>query len=153
MARVKNKKEDVNTEEIIFNTAYNLLAQKGYANVSTREIALEAGVALSQLNYYFKSKENLFLKIIALAVDKIVSELKEVFAKGTSRRENFVLMIEYFKQKIRNDPDLMKLLLDFTVQAMWVKRIRICVYGLFRELNLLVQKYIIKDDIKQKMFK
>ena len=129
------------------------MASKGYANVSTRDIASEAGVALSQLNYYFKTKEKLYRAVIDRAVHTLIDELKEIFARGMSKRENFSSMIDYCKDKIHTEPELMKLLLDFTVQAMWNKGIRIYIYGLFRELNVLVQKYIIKDNEEQKTFK
>ena len=151
MARKKFK--DGTAEENILATAYTLLAKKGYADVSTREIASEAGVALSQLNYYFKTKDKLYRAVIDMAVSRLLDELKALFSKGKSRRENFGLLIDYCKDKLAEDPELMKLLLDFTVQAMWNKGIRIYIYGLFRELNLLVQKYIIKDSREQKTFK
>ncbi len=145
--------DDVKTEEIILNTAYVLLTQKGYSGVSTREIAKEAGVALSQLNYYFKSKEKLFLSIIDLAIKKIIGELKEVFSTEKTRRENFAGMIDYFKDKIAHDPELFKLILDFMTQAMWNKEIKVYIYGMMREINFLVQMYIIKSEPDQKTFK
>ncbi len=143
----------VAAEDAILGTAYRLLASKGYADVTTREIASEAGVALSQLNYYYKTKDKLYRTVIDTAVRRLIDELKALFAKGGSRRENFTALVDYFKDKIAREPELMKLLLDFTVQAMWNKGIRIYIYGLFRELNLLVQKYVIKDKKDQKTFK
>lgn len=152
MARKKTA-TGVNAENDILDAAYKLLSEVGYANVSTREIANAAGVALSQLNYYFKTKDNLYRKIIGDAVHRIIEELKGVFDESNTRRENFSRMIDYCKDKITEEPSLMKLLLDFTVQAMWNKGIRIYIYGLFRELNVLVQKYVIKDNRDQTTFK
>lgn len=147
------KKPDAGAEKIILDAAFELLAERGYANVSTREIASAAGVALSQLNYYYKTKENLYRAVIDDAVRRIIDELKGVFSEGHTRRENFSRMIDFCKDKISEEPALMKLLLDFTVQAMWNKGIKIYIYGLFRELNVLVQKYVIKDNNEQKTFK
>ena len=144
MLRKRKKYLDASAEEHILEAAYKLLAERGYANVSTREIASAAGVALSQLNYYFKTKDNLYRRIIDMAVRRIVDELKNVLSGENTRRENFALLIDFCKDKIDRDTETMKLLLDFTVQAMWNKGIKIYIYGLFRELNLLVQKYIIK---------
>lgn len=145
--------EKVKTQELILNTAYNLLVEKGYANVFTRDIAEGAGVALSQLNYYYKTKEKLFVSIIDTVIKKLISELKEEFALGTSRRDCFIRMVEYFKRLIGEDPGMMKLLIDFTTQSMWVKSLKIHIYALFRELNLMIQKYIVKNDEGQKSFK
>ncbi len=148
----KDNSFDLNTEEIILNTAYNLLTEKGYSGVSTREIASAAGVALSQLNYYFKSKEKLFLRIIDLAVKQLIDDLKQVFSTDKTRRENFAGMIDYFKYKISHDPELFKLIFDFMTQAMWNKEIRVYIYGMMREVNYLVQTFIIKSTPDQKSF-
>ena len=153
MAKKKNSDFDVNTQEIILNAAYILLSERGYSSVSTREIAATAGVALSQLNYYYKTKENLFLSVINEVIKKIVEELKEVFSTEKSRRENFAAMIDYFKGKIAHDPEIFKLLIDFMAQSMWNKEIKIYIYGMMREINFLVQTYIIKTSPNQKNYK
>ena len=151
--RKRKRDADASAEGQIIEAAYFLLAERGYANVSTREIASAAGVALSQLNYYFKTKDNLYRRIIDMAVRRIVDDLKSLLSGDSDRKKNFTLLIDYCKDMIARDTATMKLLLDFTVQAMWNKGIKIYIYGLFRELNLLVQKYIIKDDKDQKTFK
>lgn len=147
------KIEKVKTQELILNTAYNLLVERGYANVFTRDIAEGAGVALSQLNYYYKTKEKLFISIIDIVIKKLTGELKAEFSLGRSRRDCFVRMVEYFKGLIGTQPGMMKLLIDFTTQSIWVKSLKIHIYALFRELNLMIQKYIIKDSEGQNSFK
>ena len=47
---IKNRSE--NARERIKATTFELLAARGYSNVSLRDIAAEAGVALSQIAYY-----------------------------------------------------------------------------------------------------
>jgi AcrR family transcriptional regulator len=56
------KVKNASQAERIFNAAFKCISTKGYANVSLRDIANEAGVVLSQLNYY-KNKEGLFKKV------------------------------------------------------------------------------------------
>ncbi|MBS3973119.1 MAG: helix-turn-helix transcriptional regulator, partial [Erysipelotrichia bacterium] len=56
--------------EKILIAAFEVISSKGYANVSTRDIADKAGVVLSQLNYYFKNKEGLFKEVVRMMVDK-----------------------------------------------------------------------------------
>src|ERR1039457_3129947 len=56
---------DVSTEQKIKSAAKKLFTQKGYYAVKTREIAAEAGINLSLLNYYFRSKEKLFELVMA----------------------------------------------------------------------------------------
>lgn len=55
--------KDTTTEQKIKEAAASIFQQKGYAATRTRDIADEAGINLALLNYYFRSKENLF-KII-----------------------------------------------------------------------------------------
>ena len=147
------KLEKIETKELILNTAYNLLVEKGYANVFTRDIAEGAGVALSQLNYYYKSKEKLFVSIVDIVIKKLITELKAEFSLGKNKRDCFILMVEYFKSTIGKEPGMIKLLIDFTTQSLWVEGLKIHIYALFRELNLMIQKYVIKDNAGQKTFK
>jgi AcrR family transcriptional regulator len=49
-----------NTEEKIKEAAARLFTRNGYASTRTRDIAKEAGINLALLNYYFRSKENLY---------------------------------------------------------------------------------------------
>lgn len=48
-----------NSRDKILDAAFRLLSKKGYANVSMRDIAAEAQVALGLLTYHFRTKENL----------------------------------------------------------------------------------------------
>ena len=48
-----------NSHDKILDAAFRLLSKKGYANVSMRDIAAEAQVALGLLTYHFRTKENL----------------------------------------------------------------------------------------------
>ena len=44
-------KDNSSVSQKILDAAYRCIAQKGYARASLRDIAEDAGVALSQLNY------------------------------------------------------------------------------------------------------
>ena len=52
--------KELDTEGKIKEAARIVFTQKGYAAARTRDIAEEAGINLSLLNYYFRSKEKLF---------------------------------------------------------------------------------------------
>ena len=53
-------KEDIETEEIIKRTAKKLFFEEGKFNATTQEIADAAGVNRTLINYYFRSRNNLF---------------------------------------------------------------------------------------------
>jgi len=60
MAKKTQKENNLNTEEKFKEAARVVFTRKGYAATKTRDIALEAGLNLALLNYYFRSKEKLF---------------------------------------------------------------------------------------------
>ena len=53
----------VDTGTLILDAARNRLLTDGYAGLSTRKVAEEAGVPVSQLHYYFGSKGGLILAL------------------------------------------------------------------------------------------
>lgn len=55
---------ELTTEEKIIVAARKIFTQKGFSATRTREIAEEAGVNSALVNYYFRSKKNLFHIII-----------------------------------------------------------------------------------------
>ncbi|MCP4723502.1 MAG: TetR/AcrR family transcriptional regulator [bacterium] len=67
----------------VINAAYELFIEKGFKDVTTREIAIKAGVSKGVLYDYFKNKEDLFYqtvsehmsKMIALKIESVDSDL------------------------------------------------------------------------------
>ena len=55
---------DASTEEKIMAAARVVFHRKGFAAARTRDIAEEAGINLALLNYYFRSKEKLFVLVM-----------------------------------------------------------------------------------------
>jgi AcrR family transcriptional regulator len=61
MARTAAKK--IETSTILLEAAKAVLRRHGYAGLSTREVAAEAGVPLSQIHYHFGSKQQMVLEL------------------------------------------------------------------------------------------
>ncbi len=70
----KNK----NTEQKIFDAATELFVEKGVDRTSVRDIASKAGINLALMNYYFRSKENLFDAIFTNLVQKNTKDLIQI---------------------------------------------------------------------------
>lgn len=51
------------TSASLLEAAKKVLRQNGYAGLSTRDVATEAGVPLSQIHYHFGSKQNMVLAL------------------------------------------------------------------------------------------
>lgn len=69
------------TEEKILAAATKEFMQKGFDSARTTAIAKEAGVTHAMLHYYFRSKENLFEKII----DAKMSSIGELMLQSLSQ--------------------------------------------------------------------
>ncbi len=68
----KSDKTDTSKRDLILDAAEHLFSQKGFATVTTREIASQANVSLSALPYYFGSKQEILRQVL----DRRLSEIQ-----------------------------------------------------------------------------
>lgn len=145
--------ENMSQSEKILNAAFKCISTKGYANVSLRDIADEAGVVLSQLNYYYKNKEGLFTQIVKTVSEKYINEVEENLKNGKSQMERISLLIGYFQGLLRNEPELFKLLFDLTSMALWSETLKELLDRLFNNLSELIEKYVVDEFKNEENFK
>ena len=107
-----------NPAQKILEAAYECLSTRGYANVTMRNIADEAGVALSQLTYYYKSKEKLFTEVISKMASQYIREIETMMSTTVDLNEKIVSLTQYFKEMLRDKQKLLKLFIDFAAQAL-----------------------------------
>jgi len=112
-----------------------------------RNIADEAGVALSQLTYYYKNKENLFTEVINMMMDQYLKEIKSTLESTTDVKDKIASLVKFFKELIRNKPDLLRLFIDFTAQALWVPSFREQLDSLFNDLTEIIERNLPIDTI------
>ena len=60
--------------------ARSCLLAEGYAKLSTRGVADEAGVPLSQIHYHFGGKQGLVLALLAAENEKLVGRQEDMYA-------------------------------------------------------------------------
>ncbi len=137
--------EEQSQSEKILIAAFEIISTKGYANVSTRDIADEAGVVLSQLNYYFKNKEGLFKEVVRMMIGKYLHEIEESLKEEGSPKERAKSLIKYFRKMLKYNPELFRLLYDFTGLALWSPAFSNLLSDLFKELSEMIEKYIINN--------
>ena len=53
----------IETNIALLDAAKKVLRQKGYSGLSTRDVAAQAGVPLSQIHYHFGSKQGLIMAL------------------------------------------------------------------------------------------
>jgi AcrR family transcriptional regulator len=66
-------KLDESTEAKIKEAARVVFTQKGYDSATVRDIAKEADISVSLVNYYFRSKEKLFLLCMAENLQRLLA--------------------------------------------------------------------------------
>jgi AcrR family transcriptional regulator len=70
------------TRATIMKAARNRLLADGYAGLSTRKVAEEAGVSLSQLHYHFGSKGGLILALLANENQRLLERQSRMYAEA-----------------------------------------------------------------------
>ena len=77
MARAAVKKIETSTS--LLEAAKKVLRSAGYAGLSTREVAAEAGVPLSQIHYHFGSKQNMVLQLFEYLNAQLLDRQNKLF--------------------------------------------------------------------------
>lgn len=99
--------KDITTEERIKEVARKLFQEKGYAATRTRDIANGAEVNIALLNYYFRSKEQLFNMIMLESVQQIFLILKDIINdKSTSLTRKIELAVNKYIDTLVANPHL-----------------------------------------------
>lgn len=95
MARVAAVKVEA-TRTSILDAARSVLRDRGYASLSTREVAAVAGVPLSQIHYHFGSKQGMVLALFEYMNARLLDRQKAMFADpGLALSEQWDLACDY----------------------------------------------------------
>jgi TetR/AcrR family transcriptional regulator len=100
--------EQQNKERVLMAAA-SLFANKGYAGTSVREIVEAASVTKPTLYYYFKNKEDLYLKLMDLAMETFSLLLDESLARQGRMRERLIGLFTDLYVAFHENVDLLRL--------------------------------------------
>ena len=93
-----------NTEQKIFDAATELFLEKGVDRTSVREIANKAGINLALMNYYFRSKENLFDAIFSMLVKKNTRKMIKIMDSDLGLEEKIRSYVEAYIDMLIENP-------------------------------------------------
>lgn len=94
------------TEQQIKDAARTLFMEKGFAATTTRDIAKASDTNVALINYYFRSKENLFAEIMVEQVRSFAHGLASVVNDpDTDLREKFTRMADAYLTMFEQQPD------------------------------------------------
>jgi AcrR family transcriptional regulator len=94
------------TEEKIIASAEKLFYQKGKAGTSMQDIADDAGINRTLLNYYFRSKDQLFEAVFRKAMGAFVPELAVMMSTDISFEEYVPAMVEKIIDTMLENPQI-----------------------------------------------
>lgn len=97
---------DTSTEEKIKEAARKVFTRKGYLATKVRDIATEADINLSLVNYYFRSKEKLFELIMQETVYKLFAKIEPVINdEQTTVTEKTEIIAGHYIDLLLQNPD------------------------------------------------
>ena len=76
----RRDRASADTRARILEAARACLLADGYANLSTRRVAEAADVPLSQIHYYFGSKQELILAVLAAENERLLARQAAMYA-------------------------------------------------------------------------
>jgi AcrR family transcriptional regulator len=131
----------------ILLAARALLAREGYAGLSMRRVAQDAGMSLSNVQHYYGSKEQLLEALLLTIMDEFQSKMDRIAVAmaGRPQVERFLSTVDMFLDEI-TDPEKHAIFFEIwalasrhpfasNLMGKMMGRERRAVHGLIRALN------------------
>jgi len=99
---MRNVRLDGGTRMAILEAARDRLLADGYANLSTRKVAVEAGVPLSQLHYHFGSKNGLILSLLEEENQRRLERQKAMYAQDAPLWKRYERACDYLEDDLES---------------------------------------------------
>ncbi len=82
-------------EEALLDAAERVLVDVGYAGITTRRLAEEAGVNHGLVHYYFGSVENLLVRMLERFTERLITRQREMYAADVPFLEKWRTAMRY----------------------------------------------------------
>src|SRR4029450_143471 len=109
----------VDTRTLILDAARSRLLADGYAGLSTRKVAEEAQVPLSQLHYHFGSKQGLILALFAEENQRRLARQRSMYAEDAPLWQRYEQACDYLEDDL--DSGYVRVLQE-SIAAGWSNR-------------------------------
>jgi AcrR family transcriptional regulator len=96
-------------EEALLDAAERLLVDVGYAGITTRRLAEEAGVNHGLVHYYFGSNENLLVRALERFTERLIARHRELYAADLPFVEKWRTAMRYLVSE------------DVTYEKVWLE--------------------------------
>src|SRR5256886_8442852 len=95
----------------IIDAAIKVFAERGFHTATVAEIARAAGVADGTIYLYFKSKDDLLLRLFDEKMTALLAEVKAALAQERSAAEKLKRFIQLHLALVERNPDLAAVLI------------------------------------------
>ena len=146
-----SKMEKTDKRTSILNAAEKLFASQGFEGTSTRQIATEAGANMSMINYYFGSKEGVFMEIMSNRIKGFSLALTSIEAEDLNQLEKLMMVIDQYTRRILDNIAFHKMMhreLSLSQRPEMYDKLKQAMSG-----NLMIIERIINEGIAQGEFR
>src|SRR6202022_3784373 len=85
-------------EQALLDAAERLLVSVGYANITSRKLAEEAGLNHGLVHYYFGSMQELLLQVLERHTDRLIKRQREMYAEDKPFIEKWRAAMRYLDE-------------------------------------------------------
>src|ERR1700738_1917668 len=85
-------------EQAFLDAAERLLVSVGYADITTRKLAEEAGLNHGLVHYYFGSMPELFLQVLERHTDRLIVRQRQMYAEDRPFIEKWRAAMQYLDE-------------------------------------------------------
>jgi TetR/AcrR family transcriptional regulator len=86
------------TEDVFLDAAERLLVELGYAGITTRRVAEEAGANKGLVHYYFGSMENLLVRVLERFTERLIARQRAMYAADVPFVEKWRKAMRYLDE-------------------------------------------------------
>jgi TetR/AcrR family transcriptional regulator len=116
-SHVFDSADALTAEERILAAATEEFANNGFFGARTQAIANAAGVNKAMLHYYFRSKENLYSRVIIAAFERIFREVGQAWLGPDLMIKRVEMVIDSYMDNYEKNPGFLKIVLREVVDG------------------------------------
>ena len=91
------------SEQKILDAARQVFMKNGLEKTKMQDIADTAGISRTALNYYFRTKENLFQRLVDQLFDTIVPAIEDVVMSDIPIMEKITSFVDIYETQLQNN--------------------------------------------------
>jgi AcrR family transcriptional regulator len=107
---INSEMEKIDKKASILEAAERLFCEMGYEATSTRQIGKEATANMAMINYYFGSKEGVFMEIISKRIADFRTQLAIICEEDLPSMEKLLRVIDGYATKILSNHGFHKMM-------------------------------------------